>query len=125
AASSPEQLVPDELQLTRDVVGDVTVLESVGEYVPGVGLDLEVIRQRHLSVKPQRLLDRVSRRAERADLLQKNRHVEVGAQLCGSRVCFEGVEGLAEVQELLRTLGASQGALAEVDRVGEPSQLRH
>src|SRR5688572_30990941 len=75
----------------------VASLQVVGEHVPGVGLDLQVVGKRRLLVERQRLLQREARRAERPEVVEEYRHVKVGAPLTRPWVLLEVLEGVLEV----------------------------
>src|SRR6476469_9380797 len=78
-STNSTQLATHPVEFAAHIVDDVAGLEVVGQHVPGVGLDLELPRQRPRLVEPQRILDREPGGAERSDLLEENRNVEVGA----------------------------------------------
>src|SRR5437763_17205063 len=93
------QLSADPFDFARDIIDDVAGLEMVRQHVPGVGLDLELARQRLRLVEFQRVLDGEARGAELAEVVEEHRHVEMRAPFARSGVRLPGLEGVFEVEE--------------------------
>src|SRR5277367_2963197 len=62
-----DELAAHPVELAADIVDDVVRLQAVRQHVPGVGLHLEMMRQRHLLVEAQRVGDGKARGAELAE----------------------------------------------------------
>ncbi len=75
------ELVEDPGELALDVLDDVAGLELRRQDVPGVRLDLDLIRQRCGAMLGQRFGDGEPRRAEAVEVVEEHRDVEVGAPL--------------------------------------------
>src|SRR5918997_1124940 len=75
------ELLENKRQLARDIVRLRSRLQAVREHVPGIGLDLEMRRERLRSQRPQRRNEVVLRRAPRPELLKKDRHVTMDPPL--------------------------------------------
>src|SRR4051812_30538473 len=67
------KLRANPFELARDVIDDVAGLEMIREHVPGIGLDLELPRQRLPLVEFQRVLDGEARGAEFAEIVEEHR----------------------------------------------------
>src|SRR4051812_42463946 len=113
-------------QLAAHIVGDVTGLQLRWKDVPGVRLDLEVVRQRGLGMHLPRRLDADPRRPELADGVEEHRDVEVGPPLPAARgVKPPRSNGIRQVEEPRQLAVARLGGLAQIDGVRELLQVRH
>src|SRR3989304_2054112 len=77
------ELTANPFELARDVVDDVAALQVLGQHVPGVGLDLELARQRLRLVEPERVLYGEARRAPLSQAVEEDRNVAPGGPLRG------------------------------------------
>src|SRR6516225_12316921 len=80
------ELTLHPVELAADIVDDVAGLEVVRQHVPGVGLDLELARQRFRLVEAQRVLDREPGGAEWSNLIEKDRNMEMGPPFARPRI---------------------------------------
>src|SRR5574342_609629 len=96
---SGSELAANPLELARDVVDDIAGLQVLGQHVPGIGLDLELARERVRLVKPERVLDRKACRPELPQAVEEHRNVKMGAPLARPRVPSPGVERVFQVEE--------------------------
>src|ERR1051326_6596082 len=93
------KLTFDPFDLARDVVDDVAGLQMLRQHVPGVGLDLELTRQRLRLVEFQRVLDGEARGAELAQVVEEDRHMEVRPPFARAGILLPGLEGVFEIEE--------------------------
>jgi hypothetical protein len=96
-----DQLPAHPFDLAADVVDDVAGFQVLRQYVPCVGLDLELARQRFLFVHLERLFERKACRPERtAQIVEEYRHVEVCAPFARTWVRFVRRERVFEIEDL-------------------------
>src|SRR5580700_10374862 len=127
------ELPAHPFELAAHVVDDVAALQVLRQHVPGVGLDLKLARQGLRLVEAECVLDGEARGAERAEVVEKNRHVEVGTPFARSRRLLPGRESIFKVQEageaavlLLYGLGEIDGLRIAPERIdGLLRDLRH
>src|SRR5437763_7076468 len=93
------QLSADPFDFARDIIDDVAGLQMIRQHVPGVGLDLELTRQRLGLVEFQRVLDAEARGAEFAEVVEEHRHVEMRAPFARAGGVFPGLEGIFDIEE--------------------------
>ena len=122
SAGSPS-CVEDPGELPLHVLDDVASLELRWEDVPGVRLDLHLIRQRYGAMLGQRLGDGEPRRAEAVEIVEEHRDVEVSAPL-RRLTRLPARHRVTKVQEAAdRPVAASFHRLAEIDGLGELPEL--
>src|SRR5450759_5167156 len=72
------QLPQDPFDLAANVIDDGASLQMIGQYIPGIGLNLKLRRQRLLLVHFECLLDSEACGTEiAAQVVQKNRDVKM------------------------------------------------
>src|SRR5918995_5855224 len=101
----------DEGKLARDVVRFRASFQVPREHVPGVGLDLEMGRERLRPHPAKRRHENVLGRAEVAEALKEDGHVAMDAPLPWRGARLEGLEGLRQIDE------ARQPAVAAHDNL--------
>src|SRR3954467_14960906 len=90
-----------ESELAGDVVGLRAGLELLRQYVPGVGLDLDMRREMLRIQRRQSGQKRVLRRGELAEIGEEHRHVAMDAPFAGRAALAERREGIRQVGEAL------------------------
>src|SRR5579883_162341 len=112
------ELAAHPVELAADVIDDVAALEALGQHVPGVGLHFEMARQRLCLVEAQRLGDGEPRGAERAEIVEENRDVNVGAPLARPRILLERGDGVVDIEEAVELAVSLFQGLRQVDGLG-------
>src|SRR5262245_3744798 len=123
--SPSAELAAHPVELAADVIDDIAGLEVVGQHVPGIGLDFELSRQRLDLVETQRVLDGETRGAERPEIVEEDRNVEVGAPFARSRVLLPGGERILQIEEARQLAVLLFDGLSEIDGVGVALQRVH
>src|SRR5688500_15713460 len=110
------QLPSNPLDLLADVVDDVAGFQTVWENVPCIRFDLELPRKGIRFVEPQGVLDGKTGCSEGADVVEEDRHMDVGSPF----PCFgagpPGSEGVFQIQEPRELTVLLLIGLSEVDR---------
>ena len=113
------QLTLHPFDLAAHVVDDVAGLEVVGQHVPGVGLDLELARQRLRLVEPQRVLDG---EAGGPEVRRDRRGTPARGCACAIRAgrgfALPRREGVLEIEEAVELAVPLLDGLGEVDGLG-------
>src|SRR4029077_3817244 len=74
--------------------------------------------QRLLLVKAQRLLDRKARRAERAEIVEKNRHVKMGPPFARAGVLLPGGKRIFKIEKARELAVLFLNRLRQINRLG-------
>src|SRR5690349_18159233 len=93
------ELAAYPVDLAADVFDDVAGLQAVRQYVPGIGLDFKLVRQRPLLVKAQRIGDGEARGAELAKIVEEHRDVDVDAPFARPRIFLEGRNRIVKIEK--------------------------
>src|SRR5579863_3956461 len=98
--AASNQLPAHPFELAANVIDDVALLEVVRQHVPGIGLDFEMARQRLCFMETQAVFDGKARGAELPEIVEEDRHVDVGPPFPRPRILFEDDNGVVHVEEL-------------------------
>src|SRR5512137_2052210 len=82
------QLPEHPFDLPAHIVDDVAGLQVIGQYVPGIGLNLKLTRQGFLFMHLQRFLESETCRTEGAQVVEEHRNMKVRAPFARARVRF-------------------------------------
>src|SRR5690606_18646994 len=112
-----EQLALDPLELASDVIDDVAGLQVLRQHVPRIRFDLEVRRQLVRLVELERILDREARRPEIAEVVEKDRNVDMRAPFARAGIALPRGERVLEIQILRELPVATLDGLRQIDRI--------